>query len=56
MTFKGDSKLSALRGVLARNYLSEIYLTYDVYQMYQDWAFVHKQEAEFAIKEICLYS
>ena len=44
----GIAKPSALRDVLKRDDISEVYLTYDVYQMWQDKAFAHKHEAAFA--------
>ena len=44
----GIAKPSALRDVLKRSDLPEIYLTYDTPQMWQDKMFAHKHEAEFA--------
>lgn len=43
----GIAKPSALRDALKRDDISEVYLTYDVYQMWQDKAFAHKHEAQF---------
>ena len=44
----GIAKPSALRDVLKRDDISEVYLTYDTPQMWQDRAFAHKHEAAFA--------
>ena len=44
----GIAKPSALRDALKRDDISVAYLTYDVYQMWQDKAFAHKHEAAFA--------
>jgi len=43
----GIARPSALRAALTSEDFPDIYLTYDVYQMWQDKAFAHKHEAEF---------